>query len=126
MKYLIVVSLVFAGVIHLLPLSGALGASRLASLYGIAVEEPNLAVLMRHRAVLFGLLGAFLIYSAFNAAMQPVGFAAGAISICAFLWLAWSTGHLNMHLGRVVIVDVVALMLLILGACGRWWLVKSA
>jgi hypothetical protein len=121
MKYLVVVSLVFAGIIHLLPLSGVLGASRLASLYGVAVEDPNLAVLMRHRAVLFGLLGIFLIYAAFRPEMQSAGFVAGFVSVGAFLWLGWSTGYLNAHLGRVVIVDVVAAVVLILGACVRWW-----
>lgn len=126
MKYVVVVSLVFVGIIHLLPLSGALGTSRLAHLYGIAIEDPNLALLMRHRAVLFGLLGVFLIYAAFCPPMQVPGFIAGLVSVVAFLLLAWSTGHLNAPLGRVVIVDVVAVVALILGACARWWLASTS
>jgi hypothetical protein len=47
-------------IIHLLPVSGVFGAKRLAALYGISFNDPNQAILMRHRAVLFGLLGAFL------------------------------------------------------------------
>ena len=45
---------------------GVLGAERLNQLYGIDASEPNLAVLMRHRAVLFGLLGGFFVLAAFK------------------------------------------------------------
>jgi hypothetical protein len=55
------VCLFVVGVIHLLPLAGVLGASRLSALYGIAVAEPNLERLLRHRAVLFGVLGGLCI-----------------------------------------------------------------
>ena len=57
MRYLVSATLVLVGLIHLLPLSGVLSADQLASLYGLSFSEPNLAILMRHRAVLFGLLG---------------------------------------------------------------------
>ena len=58
MSKLVTLLLLVAGVIHLLPLSGVLGAQRLAALYGLAFDEANLLLMMRHRAVLFGLLGA--------------------------------------------------------------------
>ena len=51
--------LVLVGIIHLLPVAGVLGVDRLAALYGIALSEPNIEILMRHRAILFGLLGLF-------------------------------------------------------------------
>ena len=59
-RYLVPAMLILVGLIHLLPLSGVLGSERLASLYGLSFSEPNLAILMRHRAVLFGLLGVLL------------------------------------------------------------------
>lgn len=70
MRHLVSAMLVIVGVIHLLPLSGVLGVGRLAALYGVSISDPNLSVLMRHRAVLFGLLGAFLVFAAFKPTFQ--------------------------------------------------------
>ena len=55
MRYLVSAMLTVVAVINLLPLSGVLGTDRLHALYGVSFDEPNLAILMRHRAVLFGL-----------------------------------------------------------------------
>ena len=60
MRHLPMLALLIAGAIHLLPLSGVTGAAALERLYGVAVDSPDLALLLRHRAVLFGLLGGFL------------------------------------------------------------------
>ena len=92
MQYVVSAMLVVAGVIHLLPLSGVLGSERLASLYGLSFDEPNLAILMRHRAVLFGLIGSFLLFSAFQPALQSIAIVGGIISVVSFLYLAWATG----------------------------------
>jgi hypothetical protein len=94
---LISLMLVIAGIIHVLPLAGVAGSERLAALYGLDFSDPNLAILMRHRAVLFGLLGFFLIYAAFRPSQQPMAFVAGLIS-------------------RVVTADVVAVVCLAIGA----------
>ena len=113
---LISLMLVIAGIIHVLPLAGVAGSERLAALYGLDFSDPNLAILMRHRAVLFGLLGFFLIYAAFRPSQQPMAFVAGLISTAAFLGLAWSTGGYNPLLARVVTADVVAVVCLAIGA----------
>lgn len=87
MRYLVSAMLVVVAVIHLLPLSGVLGSERLAALYGLSFNEPNLAILMRHRAVLFGLLGLFLLFAAFRPPFQTIAFMAGFVSVVSFLWL---------------------------------------
>ncbi len=115
MQYLTMAMLLVVGVIHLLPLSGVLGAERLATLYGLPFNEPNLAILMRHRAVLFGLLGLFLVYAAFRPGLQTPAFLAGFASVLSFLWLAWWQGGYNPQIQRVVIADVVALVCLVTG-----------
>ncbi|NWL76359.1 phosphopantetheine adenylyltransferase [Pseudomonas taiwanensis] len=106
--------LIVAGIIHLLPISGLLGAERLAALYGLSFSEPNLLILMRHRAVLFGLLGALLVWAAFRPALQPAASLGGLVSVLSFLLLAWLTPGYNAALRKVVIADWVALACLAL------------
>ena len=113
MNKAIAILLGVVGVIHLLPLSGVLGAERLAALYGLAFDDPNLQIMMRHRAVLFGMLGAFLLLAAFRVDLRALAMGAGFASTVSFLWLAWSVGGYNAAIGRVVAVDVLALACLI-------------
>jgi hypothetical protein len=120
MRYLTSGSLLLAAIIHLLPLAGVLGHERLATLYGIDAADPNLSILLRHRAVLFGLLGAFLLVAAFRPGWQAAAFVAGLVSVVSFLLLAWSTGGYNALIGRVVAADLVALVALLAGAVA-WW-----
>lgn len=122
MRHLITVCLLIVGVIHLLPLSGVLGAERLAVLYGLpgrAFDDPNLLILMRHRAVLFGLLGGFLLLAAFRPELQIIAFVAGLASVLSFLWLAWTGAPHNAQISRVVAADLVALVCLVAGGAAR-------
>ena len=121
MRYLISVTLIIAGIIHLLPLSGVLGADRLSALYGTTLSDPNLVILMRHRAVLFGILGLFFVFAAFRPTFQPLAFLAGFVSVTSFLWLAWSTGNYNMQINRIVIADLIALGSLIVGCVAYYY-----
>jgi len=84
MRLLISAMLIVVGVIHLLPLSGVLGSARLGALYGVPIDDPNLEILMRHRAVLFGLLGGY------NAQLSTV-FKADLIALACLVMggLAW-------------------------------------
>jgi len=102
--------IVIAGAIHLPPLAGMLGADRLRSLYQLSFDEPNLQILMRHRAVLFGLLGIFLIYAAFQPSLQPMAFIAGFISLASFLAIASTVGTYNNAIAKVFIADVIAIV----------------
>ena len=118
--WLLRAGLLVAALIHLLPLAGVLGAERLQALYGIAVQGPDLAILLRHRAVLFGLLGAFLLLAAFRPALQGLALVAGLASVLSFLALAWATPGHNAALARVVVADWVALAALGIAAAA-WW-----
>lgn len=126
MRYLVSAMLVIVAIIHLLPLSGVLGGERLAALYGLSFNDPNLAILMRHRAVLFGLLGLFLLFSAFRTQFQAIAFIAGFVSVVSFLWLAWSVGGYNAQIARVFTADIVALACLIIGFVAYLYIQRRA
>ena len=112
--------LTLAGIIHLLPLPGLLGAEQLRRLYGIAVDEPNLAILLQHRAVLFGLLGALLVAAVFRPELRAVALIAGLVSTVSFLVIAWGVGGYNAPVARVVAADIVAVLLLLVAAVIEW------
>jgi hypothetical protein len=120
MRYILSAMLTVVGIIHLLPLTGVLGASRLLSLYGVTIADPNLEILMRHRAVLFGILGAFLIYAAFRPGVQLAALIAGAVSVISFLVIAGMIGGYNTGIARVVTADIVAVVCLLIGAFAYW------
>lgn len=116
MEKVITTLLVLVGIIHLLPVSGVLGAERLAALYGVSLVDPNLVILMRHRAVLFGLLGLFMVYAAFRPSLQPLALGAGFLSVVSFIVIAWSVGGYNASVRNVVIADVIAVIALCIAA----------
>ncbi len=119
MRFLVPAALLVVAAIHLLPLVGVISGSRVASLYGIVVSDPNVEILMRHRAALFGLLGAFIAYAAFQPQLRTLALVAGAVSIAAFLALVLSIGGYNSAISTVVKADIVAAVALALGAAGH-------
>jgi hypothetical protein len=116
MTLLIKAMLIVAGIIHVLPLPGLMGAAHLERLYGLAFNDPNLLIMMRHRALLFALLGAFKIYAAFRAELVPLAIIGGLISAAAFIGLAWSVGGYNAAVARIVVADFVAVGCLVVAA----------
>ena len=123
MRYIVSASLVLVGLLHLLPVTGVLGVERLATLYGVHVGDPSTEILMRHRAVLFALLGAAMLAAAFTPAWQPLALLAGVASVLSFLVLAWWVPGYSPQVARVVAADAVALVLLVLGSAA-WVLSK--
>lgn len=116
MHHFITATLLVGGIIHLLPIVGALGSERLATLYGVAITDPNVLILLRHRAVLFGVVGGLMILAVFRPSLQPLAFVVGLISVISFLYIAWSVGQYNALVSRVVSADIVALACLLAGA----------
>ena len=115
MRYIVPVALLITALIHALPLLGLTGGARLANLYGIADMDASLEILLRHRAVLFGLLAAFLVYAAFNRELHAVALVGASISVLSFLALALTTGGYNPAVATVVKVDMVAVVALAAG-----------
>jgi hypothetical protein len=99
-----------------MPVIGVLGANQLSRLYGLPVNDANLELVLRHRALLFGLLAAFLGYAAFKPELHRLALIAGVASVSSFLVLAALVGPYNQAIATVVRVDWVALALLVVAA----------
>ncbi|MBL8513995.1 MAG: phosphopantetheine adenylyltransferase [Betaproteobacteria bacterium] len=98
-----------------MPLPGVLGGPTLAALYGVDAANADMMLLLRHRAVLFGLLGGFMLLAAWRTALQPYAFAAGWISVVSFLMFAWMGGPHGAAIQRIVMADWIAVVALALG-----------
>jgi hypothetical protein len=75
---------------------------------------------MRHRAVLFGIIGCLLLYSTLSPRLQPIAILAGLLSAGSFLWIAFEVGGYNAMINRVVQADIIALVCLLLAAVLRF------
>jgi len=121
MKVLAKILFLIAGIVNLTPVCGVFSANYLGTLYGVVLEDPNLVILMRHRAVLFGIVGALLVASAFRPPLRPLGLAAGLISMLSFVVIAYLVGDYNAELQRVVLIDLAASALLVGAGFATWW-----
>ena len=107
MQHLSTILFLVAAAINLAPALGAASPERMSTLYGLALDDPNLEILMRHRAVLFGIVGSFLAVAAFHRPLRAAGYLAGFASMLSFLLIAWLVGGYSEQIQRVAIVDVV-------------------
>ena len=105
-----------AAVIHMLPVVGVLGTTRLERLYGIGVTGPDLAILMRHRAVLLGLLGVLLFAAIWHDDLRWAAIAGGLVADVSFLAIAAAHRGFNAEMRRVLVADVVSVVALVAAA----------
>jgi len=125
MQILISICLFLTAVIHLLPLMGILGQAHLQRLYGLALDDVNMVILLQHRAVLFGLLGCFLMLSVWVKSWQLPALIAAFISVVSFLLITELTGGYNQAIKQVVVADWAALVLLIVATYCYWRVSRS-
>lgn len=121
MNYLVAALLVIVGLIHLGPITGVLGAERLTALYGLNFNEPNLLILMRSRAVLFGMLGALILASVAIPSLRAIAIGAAFVNVVSFIAIAWSVGDYNDAIRKIVMADVLAFVLLVITCLLLWW-----
>ena len=100
------------GIINFIPITGMFSAEQISKLYGVNTSDSNLLILLKHRALLFGIIGAFIIYAAFTPSMHTLAFIFGFISMLGFVFIAWNTGGYNELLKRIFTIDLIALILL--------------
>lgn len=112
MKILWTVLVLVAAAINLAPVMGAASAERMTALYGVGLGDPNLEILMRHRAVLFGLVGGLLLVAAFHPPLHATAYTVGFVSMISFLVIAWLVGGYSAQIQRVMLIDLVGIVAL--------------
>lgn len=120
MQYVASGLFVIVGLINVTPVVGVLGPTILHSLYGLPIAEGDLALLMRHRAVLLGLVGGLLIVAAFRQTLRRPATVVGVVSMLSFVLLAFLEPPTTLALKRVLYIDCVAIPLLLVAA----WLTR--
>jgi len=80
------------------------------------VLNSNYELLLRHRAVLFGIVGGVMLYSAFTKRNYTLAVVTGLTSMISFVILAMvAKGEINDELNRVMLVDLVGIVVLLIG-----------
>lgn len=116
MEQLFRISLFVAGVINLLPSLLAFLPAKIAKSYGIEIPNANYELLLRHRAILFGIIGGLMIYAALVKKHYELSTIAGLVSMISFIILYFLIGKdINSELKKVMIIDVVATVILCIG-----------
>ncbi len=113
MKVPALIGLMVAGIIHLLPVPGVLGNEWLKSLYGINAESPDLAILLQHRALLFGIIGILLFAAVPLAHLRAAAIFAALASMASFIAVAVIVGNYGPAIRRVVLADIVGIVALL-------------
>ena len=113
MGTLVTLLILVVSLINLLPTLGVTSVERLQSAYGVTIAGPDLEILMRHRAALFGVVGGLLAAAAFHAPLRPAAYAAGFFNMLGFMLIAWLVAGANPEIRRVALVDLVGALLLL-------------
>lgn len=116
MELIFRITLFIAGVINLLPSVLAFLPDKISKSYGIEIPNENYELLLRHRAILFGIIGGLMIYSAVAKKHYEVSTVIGLISMVSFIVLFFLIGKdINSELKKVMTVDIVGTVLLCIG-----------
>jgi hypothetical protein len=107
MKKVCSILLIVVGLLNLIPVIGVLSAEQLTNMCGISITTPGLETLMRHRAVMLGLIGGFLLLAAFRSSLQIAAASMGLVSMSSFVVLACLSGDNGAQIDNVVIADIV-------------------
>jgi len=110
------ICLFISGIINFLPTIIAFVPSKITEAYGVEIQDHNFELLIRHRAVLFGIVGGIMIISAISKKNYSLSVTIGLVSMISFLVLIMiSSREINQALIKVMWIDVVGIVILLLG-----------
>ncbi len=102
--------LVLVGVVNLVPgVVATLSVERAAAAYGIVVDGPDLAVVLRHRGVLLAIVGLALIAVPWWPEIRTAAIVGGVVSMASYVAIVGAKPGVGRPLRRVMWVDVGAL-----------------
>lgn len=116
MKHFITGLFTIVGLINFTPLLGIVSNEVLVSLYAVDITSPDMSLLLRHRAALFGIVGGYILMAAFKPSHRPVATNMAFASMLSFMVLYLMIDAENTKLAGVFRIDVIAVILLALAA----------
>lgn len=116
MELIFRITLFTTGLINLLPMLLAFLPYKISKSYGIDIPNSNYELLLRHRAILFGIIGGLMIYSAIFKKQYEIATVVGLISMISFIILYFLINKdINSELKKVMVIDVIATLILCVG-----------
>ena len=109
------VCLFISGVINILPALLAFLPGKISNSYGIDLVNENYELLIRHRAVLFGIIGGIMIFSAIFKKYYDLSVVIGLVSMTSFVILYFMIGNINIELNKVFKIDCIGILVLLIG-----------
>ena len=110
------ITLFIAGLINILPAMLGFLPEKISKSYGIEIPNANYELLLRHRAILFGIIGGLMIYSALAKKHYELSTIAGLVSMVSFIILYFLIGkNINSELKKVMMIDLFATVILCVG-----------
>ncbi len=99
----------YCSIIHFLPTIGVTGSASLQNLYGVIIQEKNELLMMRHRAVMFGIIGGILGLAIVRKPLRKFAYLAGLMSMFSYLILVTDEGiqTFTPQIQRVFWIDVI-------------------
>jgi hypothetical protein len=115
------ITLFLAGLINLLPSILAFFPDKISKSYGIEIPNENYELLLRHRAVLFAIIGGLMIVSSLTKKYYEVAIIVGLISMLSFVSLFFIINKdINSELRKVMTIDMIAIVILLIGSLLFW------
>ena len=110
------ICLFIAGIINIVPSILAFLPDKIQTSYGVEIPNANYELLLRHRAVLFGIIGGIMIYSAISKKYYSLAVVIGLISMFSFFVLKkLVNGEINPELQKVMNIDIAGIIILLIG-----------
>ena len=105
----------FSSCINLLPVLGVLGSKKLSQLYGVTITEMNQEMMMKHRAILFGIVGSILGVAIVHRPIRKIAYFAGLTSMSSYMFLVTVFSDQGLHaftseIQRVFWIDCVGVL----------------